>query len=72
MISLQRRPSTKEETVRGHNATLLLESVSYDDQGQYICVATNIIKNQERSDQSSIIDLEVVGKYQYIHIFYYK
>ncbi|CAL4122568.1 unnamed protein product, partial [Meganyctiphanes norvegica] len=61
---IQTVSDTGEQINRGHNATLLLESVSYEHQGQYACVASNIIKGEEKQVVSDAVRLEVVGKPQ--------
>nr|XP_053642506.1 basement membrane-specific heparan sulfate proteoglycan core protein-like [Cherax quadricarinatus] len=58
---LQTVPDTQEKVVRGHNATLLLEGISYEHQGQYTCVASSVIKSHTIEDESQPITVEVVG-----------
>nr|XP_045622310.1 hemicentin-2-like [Procambarus clarkii] len=58
---LQTVPDTQETMVRGHNATLLLEGIGYEHQGQYTCVASSVIKGQTVEEKSQPITVEVVG-----------
>lgn len=58
---LQRVEGSDRAQVRGHNASLTIEAVTYGHQGSYVCVATNEIKGHERRVQSEPIRLEVVG-----------
>ncbi|KAG7162613.1 Kin of IRRE-like protein 3-like, partial [Homarus americanus] len=58
---VQTVPDTRETIVRGHNATLLLEGITYEHQGQYVCVASSVIRDQTLEDKSQPITLEVVG-----------
>lgn len=62
-FTLQTIPDTQEVVVRGHNATLLLEDVTYEHQGEYQCVATSHLHGKEVEDRSNGIMVEVVGKY---------
>ena len=55
-------PDTQKTEVRGHNATLLLEDVTYEHQGEYVCVASSVIREQTLEDRSQPIIVEVVGK----------
>ena len=58
----QRVEGAERANIRGQNATLVLDSVTYAHQGNYVCVATNTIKGKERRMQSQPIQLEVVGE----------
>ncbi|XP_045117704.1 irregular chiasm C-roughest protein-like isoform X1 [Portunus trituberculatus] len=58
---IQMIPDTQKTEVRGHNATLLLEDVTYEHQGEYVCVASSVIREQTLEDRSEPIIVEVVG-----------
>ncbi|KAG0716419.1 Kin of IRRE-like protein 2 [Chionoecetes opilio] len=58
---IQMIPDTQETMVRGYNATLLLEDVLYEHQGEYVCVASSVIRDQTLEDRSQPIIVEVVG-----------
>lgn len=58
---IQMIPDTQETVVRGHNATLLLEDVTYEYQGEYVCIASSVISGQTLEDRSQPIIVEVVG-----------
>ena len=55
-----------ETTVRSYSSQLLIPSVSYTDQGQYTCVATNIIAGRRRELKSSRVVLGVRGPPQVV------
>ncbi len=57
---LQKLP-TNEVLVRGYTQHLLIENVTYGDQGEYVCKAVNVINNEQRSVQSDPIHVEVKG-----------
>ncbi|XP_066976526.1 kin of IRRE-like protein 3 isoform X2 [Macrobrachium rosenbergii] len=58
---IQTIPEGDRTLVRSHNATLLLDSLTYEHQGKYVCVASNTIKGDIIEDSSQPITLEVVG-----------
>ncbi|XP_066948051.1 irregular chiasm C-roughest protein-like isoform X2 [Macrobrachium rosenbergii] len=58
---IQTIPDSGKTVVRGNNATLLLESMTYEHQGQYVCVASNTIKGELIEDTSTPVTVEVVG-----------
>ncbi|XP_071440087.1 kin of IRRE-like protein 2, partial [Hetaerina americana] len=47
--------------VRGSESRLLLKNVTYEHQGELVCVATNVIGGEERAVQSEPISIQVVG-----------
>ncbi|XP_063911069.1 hemicentin-1 isoform X2 [Zophobas morio] len=53
-------PSNKEEE-RSRDSKLYIANVTYDYQGEYRCIVTNIIKGVERSEISEPIILQVHG-----------
>eukprot|EP00095_Tigriopus_kingsejongensis_P003091 maker-scaffold1368_size45390-snap-gene-0.5 protein:Tk03091 transcript:maker-scaffold1368_size45390-snap-gene-0.5-mRNA-1 annotation:"kin of irre-like protein 2" len=57
---LQKLP-TQEVFIRGHERTLVLENVTYNHQGEFVCKAMNTINGEERSVQSEPIRVEVSG-----------
>ncbi|XP_072156592.1 irregular chiasm C-roughest protein isoform X2 [Bemisia tabaci] len=68
---LQRLPTitpTSDETVyvRGSEAQLYVNNVTYDHQGDYVCRVTNSIGGSERSVQSQAISVQVVGAPQVV------
>eukprot|EP00096_Caligus_rogercresseyi_P016613 TRINITY_DN934_c0_g1_i3.p1 TRINITY_DN934_c0_g1~~TRINITY_DN934_c0_g1_i3.p1 ORF type:complete len:638 (+),score=151.88 TRINITY_DN934_c0_g1_i3:127-2040(+) len=57
---LQKLP-TQEVLIRGYNRELLIENVTYDHQGEFVCKAVNTIRGESRSVQSQPIRVEVKG-----------
>ena len=57
---LQKLP-THEVILRGEGPQLLIDNVTYDQQGEYICKAINEIRGEHRAIQSEPIILEVTG-----------
>ena len=55
-----------ETTVRSYSSQLLISSVSYRDQGQYSCTATNIIRGQRREKRSGPVVVGVRGPPQVV------
>ena len=51
---------------RSHTADLVIEDVGYEDQGEYICMATNSIGGEKREVQSDVVRLEVAGEPQVV------
>lgn len=60
---LQKLPtsSTPEALVRGTESKLHIRNVTYDHQGEYVCVVRNVIGGNERTVQSEAVSLQVVG-----------
>jgi hypothetical protein len=63
---LQKLP-THEVLVRGYSQHLLIENVTYDHQGEFVCKAVNVINGEQRSVQSDPITVEVTGAPQVTH-----
>lgn len=61
---LHRRPKDGEEdiVIRSEDRYLHITNVTYEHQGEYICIATSTINGMERMVQSEAITLRVVGK----------
>eukprot|EP00095_Tigriopus_kingsejongensis_P003892 maker-scaffold597_size128559-snap-gene-0.8 protein:Tk03892 transcript:maker-scaffold597_size128559-snap-gene-0.8-mRNA-1 annotation:"hypothetical protein DAPPUDRAFT_54063" len=57
---LQKLP-TQEVFIRGSQKTLVIENVTYNHQGEFVCKAMNNINGEERSVQSEPIRVEVSG-----------
>ena len=57
---LQKLP-THEVILRGEGAQLVIDNVTYDQQGEYVCKAINEIRGEQRAIQSEPIILEVTG-----------
>jgi len=57
---LQMLPS-QEVLIRGYTRQLLIENVTYDHQGEFVCKAINEIKGEKRSVQSEPLNVEVSG-----------
>ena len=55
-----------ETTVRSYSSQLVVPSVSYSDQGQYQCTATNIIAGRRREEKSAVVMLGVRGPPQVV------
>ncbi|XP_045034449.1 kin of IRRE-like protein 3 isoform X6 [Daphnia magna] len=60
---LHRRPKDGEEdiVIRSEDRYLHITNVTYEHQGEYICIATSTINGLERMVQSEAITLRVVG-----------
>ena len=58
---LQQLP-TGEVLVRGYEPNLVIESVNYEHQGEFVCKANNIVGGEKREIQSEPIDVTVKGK----------
>ena len=54
-------PPSKQTITRSSSSELVLESVSYTDQGEYYCEAMNVIGGEKRVVLSAIVRLEVAG-----------
>ncbi|XP_037072972.1 irregular chiasm C-roughest protein-like isoform X2 [Pollicipes pollicipes] len=52
--------------VRGTGRRLRLQNVTYQSQGQYVCVASNVINGEERSDRGEPVELGVIGPPQIV------
>lgn len=52
---------TQEVLIRGFEKRLVIPSVSYDHQGEFVCKAINTIRGEDRSVQSEPILVEVSG-----------
>lgn len=63
---LQKLP-THEVLVRGYSQHLLIENVTYDHQGEFVCKAVNVINGEQRTVQSDPIIVEVTGAPQVTH-----
>ena len=50
-----------QEVVRGNERLLGLENLIFEDDGEYICRAHNLIRGQERITQSAPVHLTVPG-----------
>lgn len=57
---LQMQPN-QEVRIRGYAKQLVIENVTYDHQGEFVCEAINEIKGQKRSTQSDPLKVEVSG-----------
>lgn len=62
---LQQMTSAEESNtyVRGSDHMLVIQNVTYDFQGKYLCKAKNVISGTERTTQSDPIELHVTGKF---------
>ncbi|XP_046434490.1 kin of IRRE-like protein 2 isoform X1 [Neodiprion fabricii] len=58
---LQVFPDGREPQVRGQGQRFFLNNVTYDQQGQYICLALNVINGNTREARSDPVSLQVVG-----------
>lgn len=52
---------TQEVLIRKYSKEFVIDNVTYDYQGTFVCEATNEIDGEERSVQSDHIQVEVVG-----------
>jgi len=50
---------SQEVLIRGYEQELIIENVKYEDQGEFVCKATNEINEDERSVQSEPIVIKV-------------
>ena len=57
---LQMLPS-QEVLIRGDSRELVIENITYDYQGEFVCQATNEINGEQRTVQSEPIKVEVTG-----------
>lgn len=57
---LQKLP-TQEVLIRGYDKQLVIENVTYDHQGEFVCRAMNTLGGEERSVQSEPILINVSG-----------
>jgi len=57
---LQKLP-TQEVLIRGYEKQLVIDNVTYDHQGEFVCKAVNVIRGEERAVQSDPIKVEVSG-----------
>ena len=57
---LQKLP-TQEVLIRSYKKDFVIQNVTYDFQGEFVCKAVNIINGQKRSIQSDTIRVEVSG-----------
>ncbi|XP_046443761.1 kin of IRRE-like protein 1 isoform X5 [Daphnia pulex] len=66
---LHRRPKDGEEdiVIRSEDRYLHITNVTYEHQGEYICIATSTINGLERMVQSEAITLRVVGPPQVLN-----
>ena len=62
---LQQLPSGEVQK-RSSRADLVIEDVGYDDQGGYICLASNRVGGGKREVQSGVVRLEVAGAPQVV------
>ena len=54
--------ATGEVLVRGYEPSLVIQSVNYEHQGEFVCKANNIVGGEKREVQSEPIDVTVRGK----------
>ena len=54
--------ATGEVLVRGYEPNLVIESVHYEHQGEFVCKASNLVGGEKREIQSQPIDMSVKGK----------
>lgn len=57
---LQKLPS-QEVLIRGYSNQLVIENITYEHQGEFVCKATNNINGELRATQSDSIKVEVSG-----------
>lgn len=57
---LQMNP-TQEVLIRAHTQEFVIENVTYDYQGEFVCKATNDINGEERTVQSDPVKVMVTG-----------
>jgi len=53
--------SSTAERKRSYTAELVIEDVGYEDQGEYKCVAINVIGGERREEKSEAVKVEVTG-----------
>jgi len=63
---LQQLPSGQVRK-RSYSTNLVIEDVSYKDQGEYMCMASNLIGGERRQVQSEVVRLEVAGVPQVVN-----
>ena len=57
---------------RGFEDKLIIDGTSYNDQGEYVCEAVNMIAGRRNTVQSGPVKMEVRGKfYMWINIHVY-
>ena len=57
---------------RGFEDKLIIDGTSYNDQGEYVCEAVNMIAGRRNTVQSGPVKMEVRGKlYMWINIYDY-
>ena len=57
---------------RGFEDKLIIDGTSYNDQGEYVCEAVNMIAGRRNTVQSGPVKMEVRGKfYMRINIYDY-
>ena len=54
--------TTQQVVKRGNEDRLVIEDTSYNHQGEYVCVAVNMIAARKNSIQSEPVRMEVRGK----------
>uniref|UniRef100_T1IW79 Ig-like domain-containing protein n=1 Tax=Strigamia maritima TaxID=126957 RepID=T1IW79_STRMM len=59
LFSANGEPSAAQ--IKGVEATLHIDNVTYDAQGTYVCMAANSIKGEERTEQSEEVKIDVFG-----------
>jgi hypothetical protein len=60
------QPPSGQIRKRSHTADLTIQDVGYEDQGEYICVASNSIGGERREVQSEVVKIEVEGEPQLV------
>ncbi|XP_026467304.1 hemicentin-1 [Ctenocephalides felis] len=58
---LQRMQHISKFVRRGRDARLVIDNVTYDHQGEYVCKVSNVIGGSQRAVQSEPIAVQVVG-----------
>lgn len=58
---LQRRPANEGVLIRGYSQELIIDNVTYEHQGEFVCEAKNEINGKTRTVQSEPIKIEVSG-----------
>ncbi|XP_037087686.1 uncharacterized protein LOC119108205 [Pollicipes pollicipes] len=59
---LQRLPDADGTVfIRGTSQLLRIHNITYANQGQYVCVAKNVINGNERRVQGDTVEVEVIG-----------
>lgn len=57
--------SANNGIVRSTEPKLHYHNITYDYQGEYVCVVSNTIGGKERTAESQTITFQVIGKYEY-------